>query len=143
MIKSITKLTASELMLISDYHYLADALKGDEVPRDVFVKFRKLLMEHNLKFIGRLNPTDVLPELNSRKVLSDMDKENIIAEQRTQGNICATNVLLDRVWRRHPNWYEEFLDVLCETIQTLSKEWTQISMRVGLYNFFSFNFFTF
>lgn len=96
----------------NEYHYLADALKGQEVPKDVFVKFRKLLMEHNVQFIGRLNPTEVLPELNKRKVLSDIDRENIEAEQRTQGNICATNVLLDRVWRRHQNWYEELLDVL-------------------------------
>lgn len=146
MIKSITKtkLTASERMLISEYHYLADALKGQEVPKDVFVKFRKLLMEHNLKFIGRFNPTDVLPELNSRKVLSDMDKENIIAEQMTQGNICATNVLLDRVWRRHTNWYEEFLDVLCEKYSDIVK-----GMDTDFYEsrciqfFFSINFFTF
>lgn len=71
-------------------------------------------MEHNVEIIGRLNPADVLPELNSRKVLNDMDKENIIAEQRMQGNMGATGVLLDRVWRHHPNWYEEFLDVLCK-----------------------------
>lgn len=107
-------LMASEQMLISEYHYLADALKGQEVPKDVFIKFRKLLMEHNLEFIGRINPAEILPELHSRKVLNDMDKENITAEQRTQGNMGATGVLLDRVWRRHPNWYEEFLDVLCK-----------------------------
>lgn len=107
-------LMASEQMLISEYHYLADALKGQEVPKDVFIKFRKLLMEHNLEFIGQFNPMDVLPELNRRKVLNDMDKENIIAEQRAQGNMGATGVLLDRVWRRHTNWYEEFLDVLCK-----------------------------
>lgn len=98
----------------NEYHYLANALKGQEVPKDVFIKFRKLLMEHNLEFIGRINPAEILPELHSRKVLNDMDKENITAEQRTQGNMGATGVLLDRVWRRHPNWYEEFLDVLCK-----------------------------
>ena len=26
----------------------------------------------------------------------------------------GTDRLLGRIWRHHPNWYEEFLDVLCE-----------------------------
>lgn len=71
-------------------------------------------MEHNVEIIGQLNPADILPELYSRNVLNDMDKENIIAEQRMLGNMGATSVLLDRVWRRHTNWFKEFLDVLCK-----------------------------
>lgn len=43
-----------------------------------------------------------------------MDKENIKAEQRERGDICATDLLLDRVWRHLPKWYEEFLDGLCK-----------------------------
>ncbi|XP_061175389.1 antiviral innate immune response receptor RIG-I-like [Saccostrea echinata] len=98
----------------NEYHYVAKALKGGEVPRDVFVKYRKLLMEHNVKFIQNIDPSEILPELSRRHLINDMDKENIQAEQITQGRICATNVLLDRVWRHHQNWYEEFLDVLCK-----------------------------
>ncbi|XP_062594925.1 antiviral innate immune response receptor RIG-I-like [Saccostrea cucullata] len=97
----------------NEYHYVAKALKGGEVPRDVFVKYRKLLMEHNVKFIQKIDPSDIVPDLCSRHVINDMDKENIQAEQNTQGKICATNVLLDRIWRHHQNWYDEFLDVLC------------------------------
>lgn len=112
---------AYKLRLISEYRYLADALKGQEVPKDVFVKFRKLLMEHNVKLIGRLNPSDVLPDLCSRNLLSDMDRENIEAEQRAHGNICATSVLLARVWQRHTNWFKEFLEVLCEDYSDIVK----------------------
>lgn len=100
--------------VFTEYYYVADALKGEEVPKDVFVKYRKLLMDHNMEFLGRFDPTEVIAELNRRKVINDMDKENIQAEKTTQGDICATQVLLDRVWRHHQNWYKEFLDVLCE-----------------------------
>lgn len=87
----------------------------------MFVKYRKLLQEHNLKFLGRFNPSDVVAELNRRKVINDMDKENIEAEQKTHGNICATHVLLDRVWRHKRSWYEEFMDVLCENYAGIVK----------------------
>lgn len=95
-----------------EYKYVAVALKGREVPRDVYVKYRKILTQHSVKFLGRFDPSEVLAELNKRKVINDMDKENIEAEKKTGGNICATHVLLDRVWRRQPNWYNEFLEVL-------------------------------
>lgn len=98
----------------SEYKYVAVALKGKEVPRVVYVKYRKILTQHIMKFLGRLDPSDVLAELNARKVINDMDKENIEAEKKTGGNICATNVLLDRVWRHQQNWYKDFLEVLLD-----------------------------
>ena len=67
-----------------------------------------------MNFLGRLDPSEVLAELNKRKVINDMDKENIEAEERNGGKICATNVLLDRVWRHQQNWYEDFLEVLLD-----------------------------
>lgn len=54
-----------------------------------------------------------------------MDKDNIEAEQRTTGNISATNVLLDRVWRHHQNWYEELLDALCKDYPYIVKSMDQ------------------
>ena len=98
----------------SEYKYVAVALKGKEVPRVVYVKYKKILTQHIMKFLGRLDPSDVLAELNTRKVINDMDKENIEAEKKTGGNICATNVLLDRVWRHQQNWYKDFLEVLLD-----------------------------
>ena len=79
-----------------------------------------------MKVVNRLNPSDVLPELNTRKVINDMDKENIEAERKTKGNMCATHVLLDRVWRHQENWYEEFLEILmCKNYPAIVKEMDQ------------------
>jgi hypothetical protein len=78
-------------------------------------------MSHHVDFLGRFNPSDVLSKLIERKVINDMDKENIQAEQRISGDICATQVLLDRVWRHHQNWYEEFLDALCKDYHQIVK----------------------
>lgn len=121
--------------MFTEYYYIAAALKGEEVPREVFIKYRKLLQEHNLKFLGRFNPSDVVAELNRRKVINDMDKENIEAEQKTHGNICATHVLLDRVWRHKRSWYEEFMDVLCENYAGIVKGMGEL--HVSKYTFIS------
>ena len=128
--------------VFTEYHYVADALKGEEVPREVFVKYRKLLMDHNMEFLGRFDPMEVIAELNRRKVINDMDKENIQAEKTTQGNISATHVLLDRVWRHHQNWYEEFLDVLCEKYPHIVKSMDEnfhASEYIIMYSFFNNN----
>lgn len=109
-----------------EYKYVAVALKGKEIPTDVYVKYRKILKEHIMSFLGRFDPSEVLAELNTRKVINDMDKENIEADIKTGGNICATNVLLDRVWRHQQNWYNDFLEVLlCNNYVEIVKEMDQ------------------
>ena len=102
------------------YQYIAAALKGSEFPKDVFAK-KKVLTAHK-KIFERLDPKEVVPELNRRKVINDIDTANILATENNDGPIDATDILLDRVWRRHGNWFAEFLDVLSEYYSHICKK---------------------
>ncbi|XP_061171499.1 uncharacterized protein LOC133181006 [Saccostrea echinata] len=99
---------------MNEYHYVARTLKGKELLKVAFERYRKILTEPTVGFIEELDPSDILSELHNRQVINEMDKENIEAEKKTQCRICAIMVLLDRVWRHHQQWYEEFQDVLCK-----------------------------
>jgi hypothetical protein len=92
---------------------VARALRGGEVKSDVFKKYRKLLLRHNFKLIHKLDPNELLPDLSSRGLLIDIDVQEIQAEMSNHGKIAGTTVLLDRVWRRHEDWYHILLEVMC------------------------------
>ena len=102
------------------YQYIAAALKGSEFPRDVFAKKNVLTAHKNI--LERINPKELVPELNRRKVINDSDTQHIITSEKNDGPKEAVGILLDRVWRRHENWYAEFLDVLSENYSHICKQ---------------------
>ncbi|CAG5865553.1 unnamed protein product [Menidia menidia] len=51
----------------------------------------------------------------SKKLLTNEDKEQILAETRNKGNIAGADELLSRIVRCRPGWYSTFLEVLRET----------------------------
>ncbi|XP_033757099.1 probable ATP-dependent RNA helicase DDX58 isoform X2 [Pecten maximus] len=61
-----------------------------------------------------INPLEILPSLIQKGVLGQEDKENITAENRNNGALAASAVLLDRIQRKKSDWYSLFLQTLAE-----------------------------
>ena len=59
-----------------------------------------------------LLPSDIIHHLYEKNVISSTDLEEIACELRNRGPTIASLMLLDRIPRRHPNWYTEFLSAL-------------------------------
>ncbi|XP_062594929.1 ATP-dependent RNA helicase DHX58-like [Saccostrea cucullata] len=96
------------------YEYVAKALRGEEVKRDAYEKFRKILQPYTMKLVENLDPSDLLPDLVSQGIITFSDREHINTESNRNGNMAAIIVLLDRIWRKKENWYHSFLGVLCK-----------------------------
>nr|XP_022339462.1 probable ATP-dependent RNA helicase DDX58 isoform X2 [Crassostrea virginica] len=95
------------------YKYVSKALKGGEVSKDVYQKYRKMLRMNKTTHIFKLNPDDLLDLLSSEEgIIDQKDVEHIKAEQTKKGQTAATIVLLDRIWRKRENWFTSFLTVL-------------------------------
>ena len=92
---------------------MSKALKGGEVSKDVYQKYRKMLRMNKTTHILKLNPDDLLDLLSSEEgIIDQKDVEHIKAEQTKKGQTAATIVLLDRIWRKRENWFTSFLTVL-------------------------------
>lgn len=90
-----------------------------QLPSAIFDK--ENVIKKNRKKFERVHCSDILPELTRRKIINEMDKQNIEQIQNNKGNLEAMHLLLDRVWRHQTNWYEQFLDVLFEDYQHIVK----------------------
>lgn len=96
----------------SGYRYISKALKGEEVSKNAYYMYKKVLMKNKMHLIEKLNPDELLPLLKSEGIIDQKDVENIQAEQANKGPMAATIVLLDRIWRKKENWFTSFLIVL-------------------------------
>jgi hypothetical protein len=50
----------------------------------------------------------------AKEIISESDKENIKREYVNHGNFAAAVKLLDRIHRKHRNWYLLFIEALNE-----------------------------
>ena len=124
--------------IISDllgYKYMSKALKGEEVSKDVYQKYKKFLMKNKMHLIDKLNPDELLHLLKSEEGIIDQeDVEHIQAEQTNKGAMAATIVLLDRIWRKRENWFESFLRVLLKMEYSYIVEEIDPAFFKGLWN---------
>ncbi|XP_060069486.1 antiviral innate immune response receptor RIG-I-like [Ylistrum balloti] len=107
--------TFVQSLLEADFEHLATALKGGE-DIDSFgsSQHQKLIELLSPSLIKKLNPMNLVQCLVSYGVLSRTDKEQIEAEKYSRGDIAASVVLLDRIPRRHKEWYDFFLQAIHE-----------------------------
>ncbi|XP_065940807.1 antiviral innate immune response receptor RIG-I-like isoform X2 [Magallana gigas] len=104
-----------EILEKKGYQYVAKALRGEEVNRDVYKKYKNLLSPLKIDLVEKINPTDLLHLLESQEnIIEQSDTEHIKAEMRNKGRMAGMIVLLDRIWRKSENWYTSFLKVLCQ-----------------------------
>lgn len=104
-----------EILEKKGYQYVAKALRGEEINRDVYKKYKNLLSPLKIDLVEKINPTDLLDQLESQEnIIEQSDTEHIKAEMRNKGRMAGMIVLLDRIWRKSENWYTSFLKVLCQ-----------------------------
>lgn len=87
------------------YKYVSDVLKG-ATEKD-FSSHKKILQILTPHIMENLEPTELIEILFSKGVISTSDKEELERTQKFQGPSAATLILLDRIPRRHPDWYAE------------------------------------
>ncbi|XP_078673459.1 uncharacterized protein LOC144912287 isoform X2 [Branchiostoma floridae x Branchiostoma belcheri] len=94
----------------SRYEHIRDIIKGRQTACDMAF-FRRLLAvcAPNLQ---RIVAVDMLPHLCC---LTDDDKVLVRNEARNHGNSRAVVTLLDRVTRREPGWFQQFVSGLRQT----------------------------
>lgn len=103
-----------EILEKKGYQYVAKALQGEKVKRDVYYRNKNLLSILKLNLVEKINPNDLLDLLEGEeKIIEQADTEHIKAEMGNKGRIAGMIVLLDRIWRKSENWYPSFLNVLC------------------------------
>ncbi|KAI8482615.1 Interferon induced with helicase C domain 1 [Branchiostoma belcheri] len=92
------------------YEHIRDIIKGRQTACDMAF-FRRLLAvcAPNLQ---RIVAVDMLPHLCC---LTDDDKVLVRNEARNHGNSRAVVTLLDRVTRREPGWFQQFVSGLRQT----------------------------
>lgn len=55
-----------------------------------------------------------MPFLMAHDLISDTDKENILCECNNRGDYAGAMLLLDRIPRKHKDWYIVFIQALEE-----------------------------
>ena len=102
----------SEILYLLGYEYLVNTLLGDSTCDTTDQK--KILKIFTPAIINDLLPSHLIHHLFARNVISQTDREEIECVLRHRGTTTACLVLLDRIPRRHSNWYQEFLNALKE-----------------------------
>ncbi|OWF42873.1 probable ATP-dependent RNA helicase DDX58 [Mizuhopecten yessoensis] len=107
----------ADSLCAADYEYLEKTLRGHE--EDSFAisnstHHRKVIELMGPKIQKKLDPVNLMQSLHCYGVLNKQDMEEIAAERYSRGNIAASIVLLDRIPRRHKDWYFHFLQAIHE-----------------------------
>lgn len=106
-----------------DYSYISNLLRGDS-EKD-HTEDRKIVNIFKPDIIDRISADveRVMDYLLTYDVLVDQDKEPIQCEMRNRGRLAGAAMLVERIPRRHPNWFEMFVQVLrqCEMDDVVHK----------------------
>lgn len=98
------------------YSYISKLLRGDSVKDHT--EDRKIVNIFKPDIIDRISADleRVMDYLLTYGVLVDQDKEPIQCEKERRGKWAGAALLVERIPRRNPNWFEKFLLVLrrCE-----------------------------
>lgn len=99
----------------SDFMYVAKALeKRDIIDKEVYTTQRRLIDVFACELYKKLKPSEIIVDLFSKKVLNKEMLEAVKLEEQNKGELSATIVLIDNIWRCNENWYSLFLEVLCK-----------------------------
>uniref|UniRef100_K1QX86 RNA helicase n=1 Tax=Magallana gigas TaxID=29159 RepID=K1QX86_MAGGI len=98
-----------------DFMYVAKALeKRDIIDKEVYTTQRRLIDVFACELYKKLKPSEIIVDLFSKKVLNKEMLEAVKLEEQNKGELSATIVLIDNIWRCNENWYSLFLEVLCK-----------------------------
>lgn len=94
------------------YTYIVDNIRGY---RFINHSYQKQYLNTLIPNIGKMiTPCELLPHLLAKDLIGSNDQENIQREHTNHGNFAANVMLLDRITRKHRNWYILFIEALNE-----------------------------
>lgn len=99
----------------AEYPKIVKLLKGLLIP--VHDRHRQKLKEFAKDMFERLNICDILPNLLTKRVLTQNDVDELRAAERHESRGSATMQLLSTLPNRNEYWFELFLSSLLETKQ--------------------------
>ena len=77
-------------------------------------KLQRLALEKcNVVFAEKLNVSAILPQLITRHLLADDEKQMLIMPSSTNGQ--KAQYLLDKIPRKEKGWFEQFIECLRES----------------------------
>ena len=105
-----------ESLYEAEYPYLAKLIKERKTMNGIN-NYRKIIELFAPYMQTHINPIDVVPALYAKKVINEIDRDEILTTYNRLGATAATLSLLDHIQcRLHPkHWYEQFMRVLFET----------------------------
>ncbi|XP_060595637.1 uncharacterized protein LOC132749761 [Ruditapes philippinarum] len=94
------------------YSYIVDNIRGYKF---INHDYQKQYIKNITPKIGyMITVCEILPLVSAKEVISESDKENIKREDVNHGNFAAAVLLLNRIHRKHRNWYLLFIEALNE-----------------------------
>ncbi|WAR22432.1 DDX58-like protein [Mya arenaria] len=108
------RFTAFRELMASENGYpkIARYIEGEIVASDEH--FRKLLELFADQIVPVVNPTEILPSLLTRELITNEDVQRIIAETHNHGRDVAAWEMLLRLQSRKENWFKDFLVILID-----------------------------
>ncbi|XP_053389840.1 uncharacterized protein LOC128552798 [Mercenaria mercenaria] len=99
-----------DALIANGYTYIVDNIRGYNF---ISHRYQKEYIKSLTEKLGKMiKICELLPHLFAKDLISDTDKENIQQEDKNNGNIVAVYLLLDRIHRKHRNWYILFIEAL-------------------------------
>ncbi|XP_053400363.1 uncharacterized protein LOC123558007 isoform X1 [Mercenaria mercenaria] len=101
-----------DALVENGYTYIVDNIRGYKFISHEYQE--EYIRKIKPKLCKMINTRELLLHLLAKNVISDSDNENIQRENANHGNIAAAMMLLDRIHKKHRNWYKLFIEALQE-----------------------------
>ncbi|XP_060551340.1 uncharacterized protein LOC132712918, partial [Ruditapes philippinarum] len=94
------------------YSYIVDNIRGYKFINHFYQ--REYIKSITPKIGYMIKVCEIIFFVYAKNLISESDKENIQREDANRGNFAAAVLLLDRIHRKHRNWYLLFIEALNE-----------------------------
>ncbi|XP_060595646.1 uncharacterized protein LOC132749769 [Ruditapes philippinarum] len=94
------------------YSYIVDNIRGYKFINHFYQ--REYIKNITPKIGSMITVCEIISFVYAKKLISESDKEHIQKEDANRGNFAAAVLLLDRIHRKHRNWYLLFIEALNE-----------------------------
>ncbi|XP_053398788.1 uncharacterized protein LOC128556902 [Mercenaria mercenaria] len=89
---------------------IVDALRRKSIPDSN--EPRKFLHIFSPRLREMIVPSETTAELLAADVINSEDRDEIHQKERSAGAVAAADILLDRIPRKHPDWFGNFISAL-------------------------------
>ncbi|XP_041368222.1 antiviral innate immune response receptor RIG-I-like isoform X2 [Gigantopelta aegis] len=96
-----------------EYEHVVTLLNGDIGTENHNYKVKIIELLQN-SIAEKIDATELCYHLKGKNIISNTDEEEILQIKENHGNIVASLYLLNNIWKKKKNWFEEFLSVLID-----------------------------